>query len=301
MKKTAILLTALAAMTMAQAQNTMSGTLLVGDYEGATQLVEGSYFDVAPTSFYLAHTGSQMIYTAQDLADLADLQDVKITKLTYRYTNVEAYETMTRDVKVYLQPLAATEFSKVKDVKQFFDFDETTPSFSATVNYDLVDTYGVDGEVEFNLSDAPFAITPGMGVLVTVVMDAQDDDNCLGSGFDLQFYSTGYRNRAMTFTHNNVSFLDYKDTEDFPDASAMLGCGTNVDLPVTKIDFSYTTGEAVYGDVDGNGAVDISDVNIVINVMLGKDTNPAADVTGEGTVDISDVNVVINVMLGKQR
>ena len=53
-----------------------------------------------------------------------------------------------------------------------------------------------------------------------------------------------------------------------------------------------------YTDVTGDGKVDVSDVNEVINVVLGKST-ASADVTGDGKVDISDVNAVINVMLGK--
>ena len=48
------------------------------------------------------------------------------------------------------------------------------------------------------------------------------------------------------------------------------------------------------GDVNGDGTVDIADVNAVINMMLGK--TPCASA---GNVDISDVNIVINIMLGK--
>ena len=56
----------------------------------------------------------------------------------------------------------------------------------------------------------------------------------------------------------------------------------------------------VPGDLNGDGQVDISDVNAVINMMLGKVSPTAAgDVTGDGNVDISDVNAVINLMLGK--
>lgn len=55
----------------------------------------------------------------------------------------------------------------------------------------------------------------------------------------------------------------------------------------------------VQGDVTGDGTVDVSDVNIIINVMLGKEINERADVTGEGSVDVADVNQVINIMLGK--
>ena len=58
--------------------------------------------------------------------------------------------------------------------------------------------------------------------------------------------------------------------------------------------------QVLTGDVTGDGQVDISDVNAVINVMLGKTAQtPAADVNGDGTVDISDVNAIINIMLGK--
>ena len=66
--------------------------------------------------------------------------------------------------------------------------------------------------------------------------------------------------------------------------------GTYVDAPEPPIP----------GDVTGDGTVDVSDVNAVINMMLGKMTQTAAgDVNGDGNVDVSDVNAVINIMLGK--
>ena len=60
----------------------------------------------------------------------------------------------------------------------------------------------------------------------------------------------------------------------------------------------------VPGDLNDDGQVDVSDVNIVINVMLGK--TPASDcvgnpdLNGDNQVDVSDVNAVINRMLGKE-
>ena len=58
------------------------------------------------------------------------------------------------------------------------------------------------------------------------------------------------------------------------------------------------------GDVNGDGVVDITDVNILINIMLGKDSaenyGSRAYVTeGDLVVDIADVNTAINIMLGK--
>ena len=64
----------------------------------------------------------------------------------------------------------------------------------------------------------------------------------------------------------------------------------------------YVDGRLVGGRPNGYVpfTVDISDVNAVINMMLGKaDKTSAADVTGDGSVDIADVNMVINIMLGK--
>ena len=58
---------------------------------------------------------------------------------------------------------------------------------------------------------------------------------------------------------------------------------------------------AVKGDVNGDGKVDVADVNVIIDIILGNATfeqYPAADVTGDGKVDVADVNAVIDVILG---
>lgn len=57
------------------------------------------------------------------------------------------------------------------------------------------------------------------------------------------------------------------------------------------------------GDVNGDGIVDIADVNAIINIMLGKAQASTfkgkPDVNGDNDIDIADVNAVINIMLGK--
>ena len=63
---------------------------------------------------------------------------------------------------------------------------------------------------------------------------------------------------------------------------------------------SFTARSLTWGDVNQDGAIDISDVNIVINVMLGKSSNVNADLYRDGKVDVSDVNAMINLLLGKQ-
>lgn len=72
------------------------------------------------------------------------------------------------------------------------------------------------------------------------------------------------------------------------------------------MEFSNTqAGGTTYllGDINGDGNVDVSDINAIINIMLGKaqasDFVGIADVTGDNSIDVSDVNAVINIMLGK--
>ena len=72
------------------------------------------------------------------------------------------------------------------------------------------------------------------------------------------------------------------------------------DGPTVTLHYRNGIHDEVVGDITGDGNVDISDVNAVINMMLGKaEKVDAADVTDDGNVDISDVNAVINLMLGK--
>ena len=58
---------------------------------------------------------------------------------------------------------------------------------------------------------------------------------------------------------------------------------------------------AIPGDLNGDDAVDIADVNICINIILERNNDPAvkilADLSGDGTVDITDVNAIINIIL----
>jgi len=205
---------------------------------------------------------------------------------------------MVRDIKVYLQAIDETTFPVNPDnnKKQFFAFDNLVLDYEET--FPMLDYYYEDGELVFDLANAPFSLPAGKTLLVTAVFDAQDDDNCETG---CAFYVSDVRAQAMTYTDNTVSFLDFAETDDFPDV--VSGTGTNVYLPVTKIDYTYTTGEGLKGDVDGNGEVDVNDVNILINIMLGKanaDDYPGqTDIDGQEGIDAGDVNALVNILLGK--
>ena len=123
-------------------------------------------------------------------------------------------------------------------------------------------------------------------------------------------------NRIATINYNveNSVSQDVEISIDNPDVAVarliggkieILGVSTGVaTLTVTTKEGECIAGECtiiVYDpDFNGDDNVDVSDLNIIINTLLGKTGLTAiCDVNGDGIVDISDVNIIINEILGK--
>ena len=291
MKKFYMILAAIAALSMS-AQAQFLSWVEVGDYYNATELYNGSYFDMAPTNFYISHTGAQMIYTPDLLTGMEGKDGLKIKYLNFKFY-CESYEEIIRNAKVYLREIDETEFASVEGVKQFFDFGELVAE--GRYDIDLLEYYGEDQVLALEMEE-PFPFTLGKSLLVTIVLDAEDDDNCtMGSDY-APFYTSGIRGKAMTYTDNWTSFVDYANGSEFPNASASVGCGTNVELPVTEVGYTY---ERMLGDVNGDGFISIGDVTTLIDMMLGSDTGfPVnADINEDGNISIGDVTMLIDSLL----
>lgn len=293
MKKLLSLLFA-AVLTMA-AHAQFLGWIEVGDYYNPTEIYNGSYFDMAPTNFYLAHTGVQMIYTPDLLTNMAGKDGVKIKYLNFKF-NSESFEEIVRNAKVYLQEIDDTEFAiNENGVKQFFTFGDLVAE--GRYDIDLLDFYGEDQSLVMEIEES-FNFTLGKSLLVTIVFDAEDDDNCtMGSDY-APFYTSGIRGKAMTYTDNWTSFVDYAMSDQFPDATAMQGCGTNVELPVTEIGYTY---ERMLGDANGDANISIADVTALINFLLSGDPTGFyevnADINEDGKTSIADVTSLISILL----
>ena len=63
------------------------------------------------------------------------------------------------------------------------------------------------------------------------------------------------------------------------------------------ISFVYKEKAAITGDVNGDGEVNIADVNAIIDMILSGNSDDAGDVNGDGEVNIADVNAVIDIIL----
>ena len=99
---------------------------------------------------------------------------------------------------------------------------------------------------------------------------------------------------------------DYKRWKDMSATDVSYNCNRIMKYFRLKYEFlaSIWNEDYVYpvGDVNLDGTADVSDVNTIINIMLGKlgNTHFNADMNVDGQVDISDVNMAINAILGKE-
>ena len=310
MKKLFFIIAAMAMCCVgAQAQTVKTGAFEVGNYSGASEFYNGSYFDMAPTNFYLDHFASQMMYLyfSDFVSEFAGKQNVKITAIYYKFNDQSVYTDILADYSFYLQEVDVNEFQKDADgYKLYFDcINSGDPAVSGAFEYEAFTAYGEDVEIKVDLSDAPFAITPGKNLVVTAIYDLTGE--CMSSSDDAPFYTSDIRDRVMTYSDNNDSFFDYANSSDYPRCSVGLsGGGTSVYLPVTRFEYTYTEPApvSVRGDANGDGVVTISDVSAIIDYLLGStpenfDPEAANCNLSEDGVTIGDISALVDYLLYK--
>ena len=65
--------------------------------------------------------------------------------------------------------------------------------------------------------------------------------------------------------------------------------------------FNAQAQQTLRGDVNGDGEVNIADINVVIDIILdGNGFTAATDVNGDGEINIADINAIIDIILGGQ-
>ena len=60
---------------------------------------------------------------------------------------------------------------------------------------------------------------------------------------------------------------------------------------------SFVYREAIKGDVNGDGEMNIADINALIDMILGGQVSATGDVNGDNEVNIADINTVISLIL----
>ena len=89
-------------------------------------------------------------------------------------------------------------------------------------------------------------------------------------------------------------------------------CPINSDIALTTLDWAFclaafelpfTVKEdtaMITGDVNADGSVNVSDVTMLVNMILGIESldRDRANVNGDNDVNVSDVTALINIILG---
>ena len=219
-------------------------TLSLGNYEEVVagdwnedQCYQGSWWMIAPTQFYVKHTGSQFIYTKEQLAQMAGKE---VKGMSFVFYNQSSFSAIPRTINVWVKEIDdnAFAYNDEKKAYAYFDFDDAEKVLSDyTFDTDFVDYYCQNGELNLAF-DKAFAYSGDKNLLVTITFDG---DETAETSSDIEFYyNTDAENMAMSTNSDNVTFADYHESEDWPYAKGAgytVSHATQLAQPLTQ--FTY--------------------------------------------------------------
>ena len=219
-------------------------TLSLGNYEEVVagdwnedQCYQGSWWMIAPTQFYVKHTGSQFIYTKEQLAQLAGKE---IKGMSFVFYNQSSFSAIPRTINVWVKEIDddAFAYNDEKKAYAYFDFDDAEKVLTDyAFDTDFVDYYCLNGELNLAF-DKAFAYSGDKNLLVTITFDG---DETAETSSDIEFYyNTDAENMAMSTNSDNVTFADYHESEDWPYAKGAgytVSHATQLAQPLTQ--FTY--------------------------------------------------------------
>ena len=219
-------------------------TLSLGNYEEVVagdwnedQCYQGSWWMIAPTQFYVKHTGSQFIYTKEQLAQIAGKE---VKGMSFVFYNQSSFSAIPRTINVWVKEIDddAFAYNDEKKAYAYFDFDDAEKVLSDyTFDTDFVDYYCQNGELNLAF-DKAFAYSGDKNLLVTITFDG---DETAETSSDIEFYyNTDAENMAMSTNSDKVTFADYHESEDWPYAKGSgytVSHATQLAQPLTQ--FTY--------------------------------------------------------------
>ena len=249
-----------------------------GEYEGA--------FDVTLTAVSQTD-GAQLVYTLDGSEPTAS----NGTKVADGATiNINGTKTLKVGLLIGGNVSGVITRKYVVDTSVFEPYEITVflkdptvaPNNWSTVNYYTWDS----GNVQHNGN------WPGEKITETQVVN--------GVKFYYKKYMITSKDFYMNFVFNqgpsNVQTVDVTDvkTTSFFEVTTQTNKYEVAD--VTDIYLPYLDG-GITGDVNGDGEVNIGDLNAVITMILSNSSEAAGDVNGDGEVNIGDVNAIIGIIL----
>ena len=219
-------------------------TLSLGNYEEVVagdwnedQCYQGSWWMIAPTQFYVKHTGSQFIYTKEQLAQMAGKE---VKGMSFVFYNQSSFSAIPRTINVWVKEIDddAFAYNDEKKAYAYFDYNDAEKVLTDyAFDTDFVDYYCLNGELNLAF-DKAFAYSGDKNLLVTITFDG---DETAETSSDIEFYyNTDAENMAMSTNSDNVTFADYHESEDWPYAKGSgytVSHATKLAQPLTQ--FTY--------------------------------------------------------------
>lgn len=203
----------------------------------------GYSWAAAPTNFSHSMTGSQIIYTKEQLAKM---RGKAITQVNFIFRNECAYGTYPRTVKVWAQEIddANFDYDDKAGLYMFYDYKDATVAV-AGMEYagELYDLIG-NGELEIAF-DKPINYSGNKNLLLTFTFEGTECCNTLDFNF---FYNADMPKKAMSYFSDRRSFDEYAESVDWPYVND--DCTPKLEQPITR--FFYT--EAVTDNIDSTNS-----------------------------------------------
>jgi hypothetical protein len=195
---------------------------------------------------------------------------------------------------------AATNAALAKLLEKYPDYleilDENTPWVEDGVdafNYGYTATK--DGRVIVRLSSMYDDPTANETILEFEYTSDNDVDNATIYNMTTAKYVTIEKLEATSEFKKvtlNVKDLAFTKATDEVGLQVVLVNGANFN--VRRMHFVEADGKR--GDLNGDGFVDASDIQVILNDMSNETNDPAHDLNNDGFIDASDIQVILNIM-----
>ena len=197
------------------------------------ELSNGSVWEVVPFNLVYTNSGSQIIYTADNLADLAGKN---ITGLTFHFCDGGSYIYVEPSLKIYIAETNRDGFVKSAENSRYryFDISQAKLVFDGQIVYDGETYFYDDGDIEIEF-DEPFYYSGDNNLLITLSLTGVSETT---SGIDYaNFYLSDLEHRALTFASESQDLLS-----DLANLYAPRYGVSVINAPA--VDFSYEAGSA---------------------------------------------------------
>ena len=117
-------------------------------------------------------------------------------------------------------------------------------------------------------------------------------------GLNMQVYGSYVIHETMLALGNISALYTFvgEDHVPFIDSNAAM----NITVEFTRdfmVDLVCPADESIMGDLNDDGTLNVQDIIIMINIILGDEYNEAADLSGDSIINILDVIQLVNLIL----